>query len=519
MLEHLAGLAAVAAGGKRLEVEAPFTGSTLGSVPCGTPNDVETACRTARAAQERWAATPIGERAGLMLRFHDLILSDADEILDLVQLEVGKSRLHAYVEVLDSAITARYYAHTAEAFLRVRRRQGALPVFTSTHELHHPRGVIGFITPWNFPLILSINDAIPALLAGNACVIKPDSRSPFTALWAAGKMKEAGLPEGLLQVVPGSGAQLGPALIDSVDYLMFTGGTATGRNLAQAAAARLMDYSMELGGKNAAVVLDDAPHELRVGRSHIGMSAVDGLTFAISSHAGQVCTSCERLYVQDGVYDEFVPKLAAALSSLRLGNDLSWDYDVGSLSSADQLAKVTSQVDEAVAGGARVLAGGRPRPDLGPYFYSPTLLEGVTEEMTLCRAETFGPVASVYRFRDVDEAVARVNDSSFGLSASVWTRNLRRGEEIAARIHAGNVGVNDGYMASWASVDSPMGGYKESGVGRRHGEQGILKYTESQTVATQRFNPVDRIPALGHRGYAATMTTALRLLKRLPGIK
>lgn len=519
LLDRLAKGAAVAAGKERLLVETPFSGTALGSVPRATAGDMKAACERARTAQLQWALTPLSERAELFLRYHDLLLADNEEILDLIQLEIGKSRVHAYIEVLDSAVTARYYAHTAKDFLRARRRQGALPGLTSTQELHHPRGVVGFITPWNFPLILGINDAIPALVAGNACVVKPDSRSPFTALWAAAKLTEAGLPAGVLQVVPGPGSELGPALVDSVDYLMFTGSTATGRGLAQAAAARLIDCSMELGGKNAALVLDDAPADHAIGRARFGVSAVDGLAFAISAHAGQVCTSCERLYVQDGIYDQFVPALATTLNHLRLGNDLSWDYDVGSLSSADQLSKVSSQVDEAVARGARVLAGGHPRPDLGPYFYEPTLLEGVTEDMTLCREETFGPVASVYRFHDLDEAIASINDSQLGLSASVWTRDLRRGSEIAARIEVGNVGINDGYMASWASVDSPMGGYKESGIGRRHGEQGILKYTESQTVAVQRFNPVDRIPMVKHRGYAAIMTAALRLLKRLPAVK
>ena len=518
VLHRLAGNAAVAEGSALLEVEAPFTGETLGAVPCGTAQDMIAACAAARAAQQQWAAASFAERAAILLRFHDLLLANANEVLDLIQLEIGKARVHAFAEVLDTAITARYYAHTAERFLASHRRQGALPLLTSTREVLHPRGVIGFITPWNFPLILSITDALAALMAGNAAVIKPDSQTPFTCLWAAALLREAGLPDGVLQVVPGAGAEIGQPLIDNVDYLMFTGSTATGTRLAQAAAARLIDYSMELGGKNAAIVLDDAPRGFKAGKDCLGICSERGVAFGISAHAGQVCISCERLFVQDGIYDSFMAALIETMGGLRIGSGLSWDCDVGSLASADQLAKVQAHVDEAVERGARVLIGGRARPDLGPYFFEPTLLEGVSEDMTLCRTETFGPVASVYRFTSVDDAIERINDCAYGLNASVWTADHRKGVQIAARIEAGTVGVNDAYQATWASSGSPMGGYKTSGVGRRHGRQGIVKYTEAQTIAVQRLSPVESIPFLDNRGYATVMTAAIKLLKYLPGI-
>jgi succinate-semialdehyde dehydrogenase / glutarate-semialdehyde dehydrogenase len=518
LLEQLASRAAVAAGREPLSVEAPFSGEQFGTVPRGTPEDMLAACRAARAAQPAWAATPFAERAAIMLRFHDLVIANAEEALDLIQLEIGKSRRHAFDEILDTAITARYYAHTAEDFLRPQRRQGALPLLTVTREHHPPRGVIGFITPWNFPLILSINDAVPALMAGNAVVIKPDSQTPFTCLWAASLLREAGLPDGLLQLVTGSGSELGPALIDNVDYLMFTGSTATGTLLAQRAAARLMDYGMELGGKNAALVLDDAPKGLRVAGRDLGISTAGGVAFGIAAHAGQVCVSCERVYVQDGIYDEFVPRLAQTLGDLRLGNDLSWDYDVGSLASREQLDKVTAHVDEALAQGARLLVGGRVRPDLGPYFFEPALLEGVTESMHACREETFGPVCSIYRFREVEEAIELINDCSYGLAASVWTRDAARGAEIAARIQAGTVGINDAYQAGWASA-SPMGGFKASGVGRRHGSHGIVKFTETQTIVRQRLSPVYALPLLDNRRHAQVMSTAVKALKHVPWIK
>jgi succinate-semialdehyde dehydrogenase/glutarate-semialdehyde dehydrogenase len=508
MLARLAARAAVAAPADTIPVEAPFTGEALGQVPAGTPADVATAVAAARVAQAAWAERPLDERAAALLRFHDLFIANAAEILDVVQLETGKSRHHAFEEVEDIAIQARYYAHSAEDHLPPRRRQGALPLLTRTTELHHPRGVIAIIAPWNYPLSLSIGDAIPALLAGNAVVLKPDAQTPFTALWTAALLAEAGLPAGLLQIVTGRGAELGTPLIDGADFLMFTGSTATGKIVAAQAAAQLKDCSMELGGKNPLLVLPGA---------HLA-ATVRGAVRGICANSGQLCINIERLYVHTDLYDAFVPRLARALADVRLGAELDFGPDMGSLASADQLAKITAHVDDAVGKGAEVLAGGRARPDLGPCFYEPTLLAGVTEEMALCREETFGPVAAVYRCDSVDEMVDRANDTRYGLNASVWASSARAGRAVAARLQAGTVNVNEAYAAAWGSPDAPMGGFKESGMGRRHGAQGILKYTESQTIAEERLLGIDTPPLLNHRQYAAVMTFALRVLRRLPGI-
>ena len=514
MLARLGARAAVVApkkggkaGDKTIAVEAPFTGETLGEVPRGRPADVAAAAAAAAAAQAAWALRSPGERASILLRFHDLLIASAREVLDVIQLETGKARRHAYEEVLDVAIQARYYAHTAEGYLKPRRRQGALPILTKAWELHHPRGVIGMIAPWNYPLSLTMGDAVPALLAGNGVVLKPDTQTPFTALWAAALLAEAGLPRGLLQVVTGRGAELGEPLVDATDYLMFSGSTATGRVVAQQAAARLKDCSMELGGKNPLLVLPDA----RVG------DAVRGAVRGICSSSGQQCTSIERLYVHDNVYDAFTPRLAEALRNVRLGAGLDFSADMGSLTSADQLAKVSGHVDDAVAKGAEVLVGGRARPDLGPSFYEPTLLAGVSDAMTLCRDETFGPVAAVYRCASVDEMVARANDTEYGLNASLWTRHARAGREVAARLQAGTVNINEAYAATWASA-SPMGGLKASGLGRRHGVPGLLKFTETKTVAAQRLLAIDTPPFLNHEQYADMMSLAIRALKHMPGI-
>ncbi len=508
LLARLAARAAVAAPASELLVEAPFSGETLGSVPKGTPADVAAACATARDAQADWARRSFAERAAVLLRFHDLLIDNAAEILDIIQLETGKARKHAFDEVLDTAIQARYYAHTAAEFLRPRRRQGALPILTKAWEHHHPRGVVGIIAPWNYALTLAVGDAIPALMAGNGVVIKPDAQTPFAALWAAGLLEEAGLPRGLLGIVSGRGAELGAPLIEAVDYLMFTGSTATGAKVAAQAAGALIDCSMELGGKNPLLVLEDA--SLR--------RAVPGAVRGVTSNSGQLCISIERIYVHDAVYDEFTGRLAEALRGLRLGASLTFAEDMGSLVSAEQLAKVEAHVGDAVAKGAEVLAGGKARPDLGPYFYEPTLLAGVTGEMELCRAETFGPVASVYRCSSAEEMVGLANDSRYGLNASVWTRDARAGRELAARLQSGTVNINEAYSATWASA-SPMGGFKESGLGRRHGRQGIEKYTEAQTIAVERLLAIDTPPFLSNGQYAAVMSTAIKLMRYVPGIK
>lgn len=492
-----------------IEVIAPFTGDLLGRTPAGTEDDVDEAVRRASAAQPAWAARPWRERAEVLLAFHDLVLDRQDEILDLIQLESGKARRHAFEEVLDAALTSRYYAFHGRAHVGPTRRRGALPALTRTTELHHPKGVIGFITPWNYPLVLGIADALPALLAGNACVVKPDRQTPFSALWAAEALSECGLPDDVLQVVTGQGSSLGSPLIQRVDYVMFTGSTATGKLIAAEAAGRLIGSSMELGGKNAMLVLDDADLD----------KTVEGAVRACFSNGGQLCISMERLYVQDGIHDEFVRRFAERVRSMELGATLDWAPEMGSLVSQKQLDTVVEHVDGAVAAGAEVLAGGAHRPDLGPFFYEPTLLAGVTEDMAVCRSETFGPVVSTYRFSTVDEAIARANDSDYGLNASVWTKDTRRGREVAARLQAGTVNVNEAYAAAWGSLDAPMGGFKESGLGRRHGREGIAKYTDAQTVAVQHLVPIAPFAGLSVERWAGLMTKALRVLKHVPGLR
>src|SRR3954467_3645097 len=508
-LEALAARVVSSAGNDPMEIEQPFTGKPLGTVPKCGPEDVRAAIERARAVQEQWAQTSFAERKRVLLRYHDLILDNQEELLDLLQIESGKARRHAFEEVLDVAITSRYYANTAEEHLKPRKRQGALPALTETWEFHHPVGVVGVIAPWNYPLTLSISDAIAALAAGNGVVMKPDGQTPFIALRGVELLEEAGLPKGLVQVVTGAGSELGSPLIEGTDYIMFTGSTKTGRSVAAQAGEQLKGASMELGGKNAMIVLGDAS----IGR------AVEGAERALFSNAGQLCISIERLFVHESIADEFTSKLVDRVKAMKLGTELDYGPSMGSLSSQTQLETVQAHVEDAVSKGAEVLAGGRARPDLGPYFVEPTLLRRVETGMSAVRDETFGPVVAISLVSEEEDVIARANESACGLSASLWTSDTKRGVEIGSRLRAGTVNVNEGYIAAWASLDAPMGGMKASGLGRRHGAAGITKYTEAQTVAVQKLAPIAPPPGVPYPLWTRIMSLSLRALKRVRGIR
>jgi acyl-CoA reductase-like NAD-dependent aldehyde dehydrogenase len=490
----------------RIEVRAPFTGAVIGAIPAARDEDVQRAIGLARAAQRRWAERPFADRAAIFLRFHDLLLTRQNEALDLIQMESGKARAHAFEEILDTAVVARYYARRAKKFLRPRRRKGALPLLTRTRELRVPLGVVGFITPWNFPLTLGITDAIAALLAGNAAIVKPDPQASFTALWAANLLRESGLPENVLSIVTGDGPVAGQALVDRADYITFTGSNRVGRTIAARAGARLVGCALELGGKNPLLVLRDADLE----------AAAEGAVRACFVGAGQVCISTERIYVDQSVFEPFLETLANRTRQLRLGAGFDYSMDVGSLTTAAQLQRVEEHVRDAIEKGARIVVGGRRRPDLGPLFFEPTILTGVREGMKVFAEETFGPVVSVYSVAGEEEAIEQANATNYGLSASIWTRNDRKGARIARAIRAGSVNVNESYAAAWGSVDSPIGGMKESGLHPRHGAEGMLKFTESQTIAVQRVMPIAPSHGMSQAFFARWMTRLLRILRWTP---
>lgn len=499
----------VTSSGRTRPINAPFTGETLAELPLSDADDVRAAYERAGAAQIEWAGRSAAERARPFLLLHDAILDRRDEILDIVQNETGKARKHAFEEVLDVAGCSLYYARRAPRLLAPRARKGIFPVATRVTELRQPMGVVALITPWNYPLALGVTDAVPALLAGNAIVHKPDTQTALSTLWTIDLLAELGMPREIWQVVLGEPDEIGDALLDHADYVGFTGSTRGGRKIAEGAAKRLIGCSLELGGKNPMVVLDDADLD----------AAVQGAIRACFANAGQLCLSIERLYVHTSVFDAFAGRFAAQVKALKLGAGHDWSVQLGSLTSQRQLDAVRAHVDDAVAKGATVLAGGRARPDLGPLFYEPTVLTGVGEDMELCRAETFGPVVALYPFSTDDEAVELANDTVYGLNASVWSSSLPRARRLAARVRAGTVNINEGYASAYASYDVPMGGMKASGLGRRHGAEGLLRYTEVKAVASQAgwlgFEPPYGMP---YEKWAGVLAGTLKAMRRL-GLK
>ena len=457
---------------------------------------------SARKAQREWARVPVGHRMAIARRFSRLVYQHQSEILDTIQLETHKNRLSAFEESVDAAQLAHFYGRRGARFLRAGRRRGAIPFLTKAIEHFRPIGVVGVITPWNYPFTLPASDVIPALIAGNTVVLLPDAATPRSSDIVARLLKEAGLPDGVLTVVHGGGRVHGDDLVATADFIMFTGSTATGRSVAEKCAARLIGFSGELGGKNPMLVLSDADVS----------AAAKAAVRSCFSNSGQLCVSIERIYAVADVYDKFLAEFAAHTRAMKLGDGTDWEIDMGPLISTAQCDRVAQQVDDAVRLGATVVTGGKRRPDIAPTFYEPTILTDVTDAMILGAGETFGPVVAVYRVESEEEAIIRANDSEYGLNASVWSR---RGDEISAQIHAGTITVNEGFSASWASHGAPMGGVRSSGVGRRHGRDGILKYTEAQTVAVQRVAGIAPVGRQSNRAYATMLNRLLAIWNRI----
>ena len=454
-------------------VTAPFTGEKLHDLPYSTVEDVATAADRARLAQLGWQAAGIAHRRRVLLRAHDLILERREALLDAAQTETGKTRGQAFEEVFQSASVTRYYALAARRILATRRRRSTIPLVIQTRVGYRPKGLVGVITPWNFPLSLAAMDVVPALAAGNAVLQKADNQSALTILAVRRAFIDAGVPADLWAIVTGDGAVIGNAVNDESDYLSFTGSTATGTQVGIRAATALRGASLELGGKNPMIVLEDVDP----------VAAARSAVYACFSSMGQLCVAIERIYVLRPVAEAFTAEFVARTKALVQGAAFDYSTDVGSLTLPSQLRNTEAHVKDAVAKGATVLAGGAARPDLGPLFYEPTVLTGVTDAMECFATETFGPVVAITVVDSVEEAVLAANDSEFGLNAAVFSGSRRRAREVAETIDAGSVNINEGYRATFSAVTSPMGGMKKSGLGRRNGPEGILRFAEPRTIA------------------------------------
>jgi aldehyde dehydrogenase (NAD+)/succinate-semialdehyde dehydrogenase/glutarate-semialdehyde dehydrogenase len=481
-----------------------YTGDVLVELPQSTPADIEQAFAEARKAQQEWARRSVKERLAVFKRAHSLFIDRAHTTADLIQVESGKNRRMAIEETCDPPMVMSYYLKRAASLLAPKKRGGPVPLVSTSTEIRQPKGVVGIIAPWNFPFATGISDAIPALIAGNGVVLKPDNKTALSPLYGISMLEEAGLPKGLFQVVCGEGPDVGPALIDNANYVMFTGSTATGRVIGARAGRNLIGCCLELGGKNPMIVLDDADLD----------ETVQGALFGVFGNTGQICMHIERIYVSERRYDEFRERFVAATQELRVGASYDFGPEVGSLVSVDHMERVRSHVDDAVAKGARVLTGGRARPDLGPAFFEPTILEGVTKEMLTGRTETFGPVVALHRYADIDEAVVLANDTDYGVNASVWGSDLAAAAKIAARIESGNVNVNDSLATAFASKGTPSGGVKQSGVGARHGDQGLLKYTDAQNLAVLKKQVMGAKPGQDYDKYVKGMLSGLKVMRR-----
>jgi acyl-CoA reductase-like NAD-dependent aldehyde dehydrogenase len=497
-------------------VRNPATGEVIGSLPSCTLEQVAVAAHRAGEAQKRWAATSIRERLKVLTRFGELLCEQKEKVAAVISREAGKPEAEALAtEILVVLDTVKYLREHIAEFLRPEAVAHGNPIMKlkSGTLLREPYGVVGIISPWNYPFSIPSVQSLAALATGNAVALKPSEFTPYSSLELERLLREAGLDPGLLQVITGDGSTGAALLAAPINKIVFTGSVATGKRVAQAAAARLLPVVLELGGKDPMIVLEDADLDV----------ASSAAVWGAFMNAGQTCLSVERCYVQESIYEDFLRRCVEKTNKLRVGSShplrheqpgkdeftsaqrmghpdrggvpaqpraaVPHEHDIGPMIHERQLQIVQAHVEDAIARGARLLAGGKALPELGPNFFAPTVLAEVDHSMTIMREETFGPVLPVRSFKSDDEAVRLANDSEFGLAASVLTRDRKRGEALAARIDAGTVMVND-MISCFGISEAPHGGVKASGIGRTHGRFGL------EEMVWPKYVDCDRMPGI-----------------------
>ncbi len=456
-----------------IEVENPATGETLATVPELGTDEVRALVAAARAAQPAWAALGFDGRAEVLLAARQWLVANAERVVATICGETGRPADETqFAEISYGLMALEFWAKQAPAYLADEEIQSASPLVRGRKLVvrYEPLGVVGVIGPWNYPLTNSFGDCIPALAAGNAVVLKPSEITPLTSLLMAEMLADCGLPESVFSVATGRG-DTGAALVDEVDYVMFTGSVATGKKVMAQAAQTLTPVSLELGGKDPMIVLADADLE----------RAANAATSYGLNNSGQVCISVERIYVEEPVHDEFLALLTEKVEALRQGPPGEpGSVDIGAIIFPPQIELIEAHVADAVDKGARLVTGGE-RGDGPGRFYQPTVLAGVDHSMRCMVEETFGPTLPVMSVADAEQAIELANEGPYGLQASVWTRDEVRGEQVARRLEAGTAMVNDAQL-NYAALELPMGGWKSSGLGSRHGPDGIRKYTRRQSL-------------------------------------
>lgn len=483
----------------------PLTGSELHQIESHSAQQVALAFADAREFQPSWSSQSPKQRAKIAFAIVDKLIARQGELMDMLQRETGKSRAHAFEEVTGALAAISYYAKMTPKLMRRSRVRGGVPMLITAYTEPAPVGVVGVITPWNYPLALTMMDVIPALMAGNCVVQKADNQTAKTTLLAREIAVSAGVPAQAWTVVHGDPAEVGNAVTDNADYVAFTGSTPTGRIVAQRAAARLIGYSLELGGKNPMIVMPGA---------NLNEAAELALASAFGN-SGQLCVSIERLYVPNHMLADFEAILKQKVESLKLGVSNSFDYDLGALSSAAQVERVSGFVNRAIGEGARVVTGGKQLPELGPNFFAPTVLTEIPQGAEILHKEVFGPVIALVGYSSLDEAVELANATEYGLNAAI-VGDVSTALQLAPRLMAGSVNINEGYRATMATMAAPMGGMKQSGMGRRSGPGGLLRYTENRTIAVANRLPI-RLPsrAKEYNRLAPLMTKLAKWMGRL----